>query len=496
MLVSIYSLRRHYDGPVLVLIEGKQDEWFLDKLKMFNCKTKEIPFSGEYPLSIKPTLWRYVDHYSLVMFLDADTLVVGPLDEYWDLIWKHGFVTGNFANWKTRGSSIAKRIKNWKPAVPEMVEPALNYGTAVNTGINGWKKDHPTLKEWERVCALGYAKKCTNRIVDEIACQMILPHSEHGLAGVEWGTSVKFGTVDNNTKIIHYHGHKHVGNYPNCEHWKSAYLNMRTQGFIEDTHKAFYDKSVAKWINCEGEESVMACTLVTAVNKSYLEKFKKNYPLWMKTKYIGQLPMMIFVHDDCWHDEVWEKIVKEGNNDITLRPWAFPKAATSREEMISAFVFGVGVFVKTKYWIKLDCDCTPKSENLHIPPEAWRSTLTAKAWGYTKVKGDPQFEEDGIHWLKRLDEWANALPDFKDTEPLFADVEIEGARHGHKRICTFFAIEKTAWTKHLLDMCMRSEIRPGMLPVPSQDTTTWYAITRLGGKRNVHTYDFRKYWQP
>jgi len=36
MLVSIFSLRRHYKGPVTVMIEGEQDQWFVDRVRALN----------------------------------------------------------------------------------------------------------------------------------------------------------------------------------------------------------------------------------------------------------------------------------------------------------------------------------------------------------------------------------------------------------------------------------------------------------------------------
>jgi len=487
MLVSIHSLRKHWSGPVVVLLEGDQEPWFLAKLAGLGCICREIPLSKEYPLSIKPQLHRYVTDFKYVMFLDADTLIVKPIDEYFELIEQYGFVTGNFADWKTTGGSISKRIKNWTCSCPELIDAALKYGTAVNTGINGWITGNPALEKWNEVCQRGYAKKCTNRIVDEIACQIMLPVVKHGLAGTEWGTSVRFGTVTDDTKIIHYHGHKHAGSYKNCWWWKNEHNEMCDSGFLDKEHEAFCDASAQKWLDSL-KEKTMAVTLVTAVNRAYLGKFIKNYKRWQQTNFIKDIPWLIFAHKDCVHDEIWERIADEG--DIKVVVWEKPGCSSPREEMLSAFVFGVAKEVTTKYWIKMDADVTPKNTKLNIPKEAWKSTLCAKAWGYTKVKSDPVFEIDGIHWLKKLDAWANTVPDFAGTQPLFEGVDIKGVRHNHKRICTFFAVEKTAWTQHLSKMC------GDRMPIPSQDTLTWYCITRLGGKRNILTYNFREYLAP
>jgi len=238
------------------MIEGEQDQWFVDRVRALNCDVKVIPHANQHALCVKPTLHRH-SPYELTMFLDADTLVIAKakIDEYFEMIRRNGFVTGNFCNWKTMGSSMSKRIKAWKPAVPELIKPALNYGTAVNTGVNGWKKGNPLLEEWDTVCQKGYAQKCTTRIVDEIACQLVLPHFSHKLAGPDWGASVKFWEITKETKIIHYHGHKHAGPYPNCKYWKDMYWEMRQSGVLDKEHAHFHDKSVKKWLK-EGEKEM------------------------------------------------------------------------------------------------------------------------------------------------------------------------------------------------------------------------------------------------
>jgi hypothetical protein len=484
MLVSIYSLRKVWNGSIVVLLQGLQDDWFLSKLKELKCFTAYMPESNDYPLSIKPTLHRYVNNFDLVMFLDADTLVLNPIDEYFMMIAANGFVTGNFANWKTTGSSISRRINAWKKACPELIAGALAYGAAINTGINGWISGDPALEKWNEICQRGYEKRCTTRIVDEIACQLMLPLVEHRLAGTEWGESVRFGTVTKDTKIIHYHGHKHVGRYKNCEYWKKTYSEMRENGFIDIEHSCFHDSSVEKWLQ-EKDNNADLCTLVTAVNNKYLHHFLKNWKLWQNVEPIKHMKKIVFADSKCI-----DFVITEVDNSTRVITWPNSSDLSDKEHMLSAFVFGVAKNVKTRYWIKMDCDVTPKCDKIEIPEEAWDATLTASPWGYTKIKHDPIYEKNGIHWLHLLDWWADKLPDFNKTKPLFSGLKIEQPKHRHKRICTFFSIEKTAFTKHLARMC------GGKMPIPSQDTLVWYVITRLGGKRRIVKHNFRQYLTP
>jgi len=315
--------------------------------------------------------------------------------------------------------------------------------------------------------------------LDEIACQILLPHHKHKIADTKWGESVKYGKHDKDTVVIHFHGNKHAGSRPQNTVWKTHYNELMHQYDIPELSLPNGDRSFRGYI----KSIPSSLTLVTAVNEKYFEKLKSNFPLWQKTENIMELPCVVFAHVKVY-DEVVEYF--KPYNHVRVIRWEFPIAGDNmREEMLSAFVFGVARHINSKYWMKLDCDTTPRARRLEIPPEAFSSVITASSWHYTKVKGDPG--EDPRHWLNRLDDWADKIPDFKGTSRLFPE-NITGRRHSHKRIASFCEIEKTNWTKHLASMC------GDRLPVPSQDTTTWYAAKRLD--RKITTFKFRNFLSP
>jgi len=489
LLVSLASLRKHWDGEVSVIYSGDQQEWFVKALEKFNAKVVVMPFrKGEGSLVLKASLWRY-SPYDLTMFMDADTIVLNPIDEYFDYIEEHDFVTGNFANWKSTGGTISKRIKSWEAACPELIQDAIGFGPAVNTGVDGWKKDATLLKAWEELTIKGYKLNCTRRIVDEVACQLLLPQHKCYVADTRWGESIKFGKYNKETVIIHFHGNKHAGDRPQNALWKAQYNELiDIHGITEIKKNNFGDRALKGYTGTIKKN----LTIVSAVNKKYFNKFKSKFPKWQVTEGLMEHPYIIFAHDDCLEEA--RSFLSKWNN-VKIIPWRFPKAEGNvREEMLSAFVFGTAEHVKTKYWMKLDGDTTPKSHLVEIPDFAFNSVITAPKWHYTKCKGDPNYDiedpDKNKHWLNRLDDWADSLPDFAKTKRLFKD-NIEGRRHGHRRICSFAEVEKTAWTTHLADMCMRTG---GRLPVPSQDTTTWYAAKRLG--RKISEWNFRRDLNP
>ncbi|MFW5794619.1 MAG: hypothetical protein ACOCV1_03955 [Bacillota bacterium] len=481
LLVSLHSLRKQWDGSVSIICSGEQQNWFIREIKNMDADIIDMPFyEGANSLALKSKLWRY-SPYDLTMFLDADTIILNSIDEYFNYIDKYDFVTGKFSNWKTTGGIISSRIKAWKVIAPELIEPALNYGDAINTGVNGWKRGASLLPEWEELSKKGQEEKCTTRVLDEIACQILLPKHKHFLADTKWGESIKYGNYNDETIIIHYHGNKHAGDREANHVWKIMYNELINLKDIEEIkNNTWKDRSLKGYI----KQIPTNLTIVTSVNNKYLNAFEKHFPMWMKTENLMELPYIIFAHQDCY-DKICQFLAPYKNIKKIIK-WEFPNASNMREEMLSSFVFGAAEHVDTEYWMKLDCDCTPIADKIEIPDEAFESVITAKKWHYTKVKSDESGENK--HWLNRLDDWADSLDDFKGTERMFPE-NIEGRRYRHRRICSFCEIEKTNWTKHLANMCGNK------LPVPSQDTTTWYAAKRLG-KRKITEYNFKKYLKP
>jgi hypothetical protein len=236
-------------------------------------------------------------------------------------------------------------------------------------------------------------------------------------------------------------------------------------------------------------------TIVTCVSKNgrYLRKFERALGNWHQEKFISDNPMIIFAHTNAFR--AVRRIVnkfKDNYYDIKLIKWSKPECDTVKEEMLSAFVFGVHEHVKTKYSVKIDCDTHLKEYDEFVLPRKYRrNVITAHKWRYTKCKSDPEYEETGYHWFDRLADWAEQLEDFVDTQHQY-ERNIEDRRYGHKRVASFCCIQKQAFIAHVVDMCNRSGIRKGRMPIPSHDTFLFYVAQRLG--RGIGYANFKKYF--
>ena len=489
MATSMSSLRNHYDGKICLLYVPPIDPWFLEFCQHYAIDIKQIPDHTGNALAGKASLWRH-SPFDLNLFLDADTLVHQGIGDVWKHIDEHGFITTNFAKWVTTGNKISKRIRSFKPVIGEReITKALKYGDAVNTGVFGWANrdsTKPFLQDWERVTQEGYKHNCTRRMVDEIACQVILHNHKHKLLDTRWNSSVRWPADD--PIISHYHGSKHVMDHPPCKAWKTNYWAMRnrhTTKLYDALGVAYGDRRFRRYLKAVQLDDM---TIVTAVNDKYFDKLKNHFPKWQTHEGLREQKFIIFYNNlgrRQKRSEFWKSLETSGG--VTLIPWEFEPAGDNiRERMLTAFVLGVAKYVKTSYWMKLDCDVRIKDD---APPFTWLSyknyDIVAHKWGYTKVKGDPDAK---THWLNTLDTWWSTHN--KDAQNIFTEIydPKKQKRVGHRRFCTFGAIEKTAHTKHI------AKLAGERLPIPSQDTTSWYVAEQM--KLKVCRTNMKRWFAP
>jgi hypothetical protein len=475
LLVSLQSLRKHYAGAVAVLNAGEIEPWFEAEIIRLKALPISIPNTGEKALVQKAGVWRYTP-FEHTLFLDADTIVCQPINAAFDAIAKHGFVVNHFSEWRTDGRKIASRIRAWKPAIGAAgVAKALAYGPAVNTGIHGYHFKHPMLPRWYELTRRGCQLNCTVRLVDELACQCLLPdHPQAGTLGNEWGASVRFGNPGA-AVILHFHGQKHAGDWKACEYWKREYRELIATSpeagrFGQGSELS--DRRLDRWLakTCNAQ-----ITIVTAVNPPYMHKLAANWPKWMADPELAKQKFIVF-----WNREKPKFL--EGLPHVRLINWKFDIAGDNlRERMLSAFVFGAAEHVKTPYWMKLDCDATPTGKQWAWP-EYQNADIIGHRCGYTKTKGQPGATR---HFLNQLDAWWQA----KTGEPPIFPADIPAdTRYGHRRAASFCWIEKTANTRFIAELCGKR------LPVPSHDTIACYVAERKNWK--MQRQNMKRYFSP
>jgi hypothetical protein len=207
MLVSLYSLRKHYAGRVTILATPEVGEWvssmaigtgaglaYIDLVKMRRNSAHVT----------KTALHRWTP-YDVSLFIDADTLPVADPSELFDLCSPQAqVVLTHFKDWKVGEKGIVhNRVKSFAQAAGRMDLFEKCIGSAsLNTGVYCFRKTASLLEPAFELCKAG----CSKFIPDECSWQLLYRHHPHVLLEDEYNYSPLYSKGQ--PKIIHMHGSK------------------------------------------------------------------------------------------------------------------------------------------------------------------------------------------------------------------------------------------------------------------------------------------------
>lgn len=482
LMVSIFSLRKHYDGPVTILSTGDESNSFCKNFKDcgMNIDVKFVTFpnvkDGRNAVFLQKSSVNDHTPYDLSIFLDSDTIVKGDISELFSLAESHDFVVPQFSDWTTETRAIVKRTESWKALYPSLVEQALKPAPAVNCGIFAFKKNCKFMVDWCAAITPGR----DNFIPDETGMQAILHKYKHIVADQKFNCSCKYSKPEGkDTRIIHYHGRKH------CRTGKDGSLIYGGKIWVDTLNEAISknfmnikdfipgnDRQLKSYLKSSKQKATpmdKSITIVTAVNPPYLEKLKTVLPTWQLKPQLAKCPMIVF-HNGFSNPEVELAFIKEmTGRDVKLIPWDMNGAESTRELMLSSFVFGAAAFVETPYWIKIDGDAYFSNKDDAILDHFFEHDIAGHKWRYTKPG----------KWICELDDWAETN-DIDGEVYLDEKQRVEATnshRYGHKRFASFFCMHKT-------DFVVEAAALAGnRLPVASHDTYLWYMSTRLPDRK-------------
>jgi len=238
LFVSVFSLRRYYDGNIGVLLNSDDElnkeieknltllnvqTYYFNKPEL-NCKRNGGYTIKPYVLSQSP-----FDH---TMFVDSDTIFCSKVSDFFDFIEKYDLVITPYKDWITTGRKINGRIMRFADLFsPEELKKIIEYKFAINTGVVGYSKNTKEFfEEWVRKTFEGQGRF----IVDELIAQCICYKYKHYLADQTWNYScrnIKFDTA----KVIHFHGRKHARLH-RCQSamiWINTFIDFVNSGVID-----------------------------------------------------------------------------------------------------------------------------------------------------------------------------------------------------------------------------------------------------------------------
>ena len=146
--------------------------------------------------------------------------------------------------------------------------------------------------------------------------------------------------------------------------------------------------------------------------------------------------------------------------------------------MLAGFIYVASQYVRTPYWLKLDCDVVADGRDDWIDPIWFEAdpAIVAHRWAFTKPPNQ----------MDLLDAWVEKEKDkpivamLAKRPPLNLHPEsLESERLSHKRIISWCGFFQTGFTR--VCAAMATETCPLLnMPVPSQDGFCWYVAQRLG----------------
>jgi len=205
-MVSIYSLRKYYNGPVCIQtpeVDGAPNRIAADK--RLNLSVRELPrlkcLNSIYVA--KTTIHRHTP-FQRNAYLDADTIVMGPIDELWP---KEGeFVVTQFGNRKTNHGRVAGRINKWRGLAKVHVEEQLkNPKPSPNAGVFGFDREDPFMDEWHELAWRGARLK----IPCESSLNILYYKTRHRLLDDRYNCSPRSGVNWKSPVIWHTHNATH-----------------------------------------------------------------------------------------------------------------------------------------------------------------------------------------------------------------------------------------------------------------------------------------------
>ena len=408
-----------------------------------------------------------------------------------------------------------------------MVEKALVYGPAINTGVYAYDMRRVPKSLWDDWFNFASQGSTIDKYIpDEVACQILLPKYNFIVAPTSFNISVRYDPNTEDKRIIHLHGRKHCGKYPLCRIWikelieciKNNTCNIRefmdrkygdrTLAHFLDGHRGHIDLAndintllgrpliqeapVAHQTNDEIKPTITFpteapriiaqnknsdMTIVTSVDRKYLPFLKLAFPNWIKHKHLDRYPFLVYVNGfNTLQDEelrfLWEKPY------VTLKAWNLPSAQSQRENMLSAFVLGVAKDVTTKLYCKIDSDAfaTDNSELITEAMKASSAVLIGHRWRYSKP---PIF-------VSQMDEWAKTVPELQDSPTLFDPKCVDGRRYNHPngRVASYVCLHKMEFVR------LAARLAGDRLPIPSHDS--YLSMLAMKLKLPIQGHNFKR----
>jgi hypothetical protein len=236
LIVSLWSLRKWYDGPVTLFTTRPQSHQIGQlaardrRLRIEHRTTSEAKGKDSHQAAyLTKAAFLAESPYEGTIFLDADTLVVGPLDELLASVRMHLLTATIYGPAITNNARTNKNLIPWKKvlcgkprfsAAAKLVNRALRQPLPlVNAGVFAIQRNAGLLKAWQRLTWIGR----NTPTPEEIALQLLLLTQPHALLGFHFNCLPYFAAAVHDVRIWHFAGSSHLRVPQGRELWLPVY---------------------------------------------------------------------------------------------------------------------------------------------------------------------------------------------------------------------------------------------------------------------------------
>lgn len=112
LVVSLYSLRKHYAGEIAITFPENEQHPILQQIAddsrlRINLVPWKLPDLVQQQPYVAKAMLQHITPYDHTLFLDADTLIVRPLDDLWIT---PTLTIVQMAQWTTHGPIMTRRV--------------------------------------------------------------------------------------------------------------------------------------------------------------------------------------------------------------------------------------------------------------------------------------------------------------------------------------------------------------------------------------------------
>lgn len=238
MVVSLYSLRSFWRGPVALIVGDSAAENVARlcqtdaRLGPLSVVVWDAPRGGGKGLQhANKTYIGELTPFARTAFLDADTLVTGDPTDLFPADGSDEIRLTRFANWSSNERPVRGRVETYRELCPELVDRAQNNPfPAINTGTFGISiRSTDYLLTWAH-----YSRTLPKFMSDELVAQIIFPDFPHVVLDERWNCSPIFSwpryapPKNADVRIWHGHGWKFISRKTGRQIWWPAYDRART----------------------------------------------------------------------------------------------------------------------------------------------------------------------------------------------------------------------------------------------------------------------------